>query len=226
MQILWEDFNGAATTVARSYPAEWREIERVLSHMPLHLKGSGQRGIVDTAIFDPIGTNEYIKRALQSLGWETNIGIPAEHSYFGTDVDLAKRGVVGEAQFSTYPYLMNNLVRTDLFHRLDVRIVGERIGLLVVIMKSRVFPASQGTLYYEQGLRQIHALADSNIFKIPTRLVGFFEEAPTAIDAIWTQYTGRTSRTIVSQDTRRCQIDPGRTPRSRARITVPPAVSR
>ena len=225
MHIRWQDFNGADAMVARVYLAEWQEIEGVLSHMPLHLKGSGQRGIVDMPIFDPIGTNEYIKRALHTLGWQTNIRIPAERNYFGTDVDLGKRGVIIEAQFSTYPYLMNNLVRTDLFHRLGVQLIGEPIGLLVVVIKSKMFPASQGTLYYEQGLRQIHALADSNIFKIPTRLVGFFEEAPAAIDAVWTQYTGRTSRTIVSQDTRRCQIELGIMPRSRARLTVRPTVS-
>ena len=57
----------------------WLQMRAALLALPLYVKQSDQKGKVGSLIFDPVGTNEAIKLALQERGWTTRIPIPAQH---------------------------------------------------------------------------------------------------------------------------------------------------
>lgn len=151
MQIRFTDFNNAGNVVAGTYATEWAEIEHVLTAMPLHLKASDQAGIQGKAIFDPVGTNQHIADQLTTAprSWAGGIPIPAEFSFLGTDIDFGKNGVVVEVQFSNYPFLLNNTVRSELFFRAQTVFHARPTQLVVIVTKAGMFPSSQSTLYYE-----------------------------------------------------------------------------
>jgi hypothetical protein len=210
------DCNGADRTIADHCAAEWAELERVLTAMPLHLKASDQARIQGNPIFDPVGTNEHIRRELQALTWRYAIPIPAEFEFLGTDVDFAKRALVVEAQFSNYPFLLNNTIRSELFYQAGMTFGSAPTKATVIIAKARMFPASNSTLYYEQVVSQLTALAHNNVFRSPIRLVGLFVNREVPIEVTWSAYTAaRYSRTVVNRETRRCVVASGRTPTSR-----------
>jgi hypothetical protein len=216
------DFNDAAAVVRRSYQQEWSEIDQILQAMPLHVKGSDQAGIQGRAIFDPVGTNDHIKSELQPHGWTPRVPIPSGYRFFGTDIDLWKPGVVGEVQFSNYPFLMNNVMRTEVLFRSGTVLRDERPPeLLIVITKARMFPASQSTLYYEQAVNQVGAVVQAGALTVATRVVGLFEAVPSTVNAYWTAYhAARYSRTVVARTLRVCDIGAGRTASARAVVTV------
>lgn len=179
--------------------------------MPLHIKASDQVGIQGNPIFDPVGTNEYIKTALVKLGWHPNILIPAAYRFLGRDVDFGKAGVLVEIQFSNYPFLLNNTLRSELFFKARTQFVGQPTKLLVLIAKAQMFPASNSTLYYEQAVNQLTALIQNNVFDVPIRLVGLFEQQDTAVSVVWTVYSStRYSRTIKTRMSRQFQVTSGR----------------
>lgn len=210
MQIRVQDFNGADVVVAGTYQQQWLELEQVLTAMPLHLKASDQAGKQGSPIFDPVGTNEYIAGGLQNLNWGAKIPIPAPFEFLGTDVDFGKNGVVIEAQFSNYPFLLNNTLRSDLFHRTQTVFHGQPTGLIVMVTKAHMFPSSNSTLYYEQALNQLAAMAQQNAYSVPLRLVGLME-AIGPIQAVWTEYTAaRYSRTVATRAMRSFDIANGR----------------
>ncbi|MEG4502844.1 hypothetical protein QUA81_05830 [Microcoleus sp. F6_B4] len=62
--------------------------------MPLHIKASRQAGCLGNAVFDPVGTNEYIKTELLKLGWLAKIQIPPMYRFLGTDVDFGSAGAI------------------------------------------------------------------------------------------------------------------------------------
>src|SRR5262245_44615938 len=99
MELQTADFNNADQLVATSCQAEWQSLEEALRGMPLHLKASDQAGIQGNAIFDPVGTNEYIAAALLQREWRSKIAIPSIFSFLGTDIDFGRNGTVVEAQF-------------------------------------------------------------------------------------------------------------------------------
>ena len=216
MILRYTDFNNANNILANQYAVEWKELEHVLSNMHLHLKPSDQRGKKGQPIFDPVGTNGHIKEELRKLGWQANIPIPATFNMWGTDVDYAKRGLIGEAQFSNYPFLLNNLIRSELFYQAKVQFTTQAPAVTVVVMKAYMLPASNSTLYYEQAANQISSIAPYNVFDVPLRLVGLFEGKNVVTDVIWTHYAAsRYSRTVASRVTRRCRVTAGR-----ARCTI------
>lgn len=179
--------------------------------MPLHIKASDQAGIQGNPIFDPVGTNEYIKTALVQVGWHSNILIPAAYRFLGKDVDFGKAGVILEIQFSNYPFLLNNTLRSELFFKAGTQFVGQTTKLVVLIAKAQMFPASNSTLYYEQAVNQLTALIQNNVFDVPIRLVGLFEQQNAAVQAVWTVYhSTRYSRTVKTRLSRQCHITPGR----------------
>src|SRR5579864_819779 len=145
----WTDFNGAANSIESSFLSEWKELRAFLSKMPLHVQKSDQRGLQETFIFDPKGVNRYFKQHLQPQP------IPAKYNFMGTAVDHAKGGMIVEAQFSNYPFLLNNVVRSDLFFKSHMCFADKPVRLLVVIVKAKMFPASQSTLHYEQAKSQL-----------------------------------------------------------------------
>jgi hypothetical protein len=111
------DFNLADAVIDRSFAAQWRDLADVMQSMPLHLKASDQAGIQGTPIFDPVGTNEYIKAELGKRGWDSGIPIPTEYNFLGTGVDFGRQGLLVEVQFSNYPFLLNNTIRSELFYK-------------------------------------------------------------------------------------------------------------
>ena len=184
--------------------------------MPLHVSGSDQAGIQGNLIFDPKGTNAYLKDALRSFRWEANIPIPAEYRILGTDVDFVKDGMLVEVQFSNYPFLSNNVLRSEMFYKAGISMGDGVVGLLMIVTKAHMFPASQSTLYYEQAVNQLRLLAKNEVFDMPVRVVGLFEERDSIVDGVWTGYRGRTSRTKVSRERQRLRISSGRSRGSRS----------
>lgn len=221
VQITYQDYNGADQIAKTRAANEWAEIETALSKMQLHLKASDQRGIQGHAIFDPKGTNEFIRSQLEKIGWQTNIPIPERFSFLGTDVDLGKNNVIVEVQFSNYPFLLNNVIRSELFYRTGKSSLGRNIDMVVIITKGRMFPSSNSTLYYEQAKNQLDSLSKYKVFSVPMRLVGLFETPVSGAKALWTKYSAkRYSRTVVSRKQIKCDIIAGRNPNGRCRIRL------
>lgn len=220
MLVKYTDFNNAGALIESDFAQDWAEIERVLRGMSLFLKGSLQAGIEGRPIFDPVGANLYIKDELDFLKWKTQVPIPEEFRFLGTDVDLAKQGAIGEVQFSTYPYLLNNLVRSELFFKSKTVFDERSTQILFYITKARMFPASNGTLYFEQSERQLASLATNHVFDIPIRLVGLFEPYDTRVPVHFVNYVGRTSRTVVETKTASCIITTGTRTTSRDLLTL------
>jgi len=220
MQIRCENYNGVENLINESFQSEWEELEEVLSGMPLHLKPSRQKGMKGDPIFDPVATNKYIRENLTKLSWEYNASVPTEYQVLGQDVDFTKSGAIIEVQFSNYPFLSNNVVRTELFHRSEVKFAGEETAFLVVVTKAHMFPASNSTLYHEQGVGLLKALDEHEIFNIPIRLVGLFEDQNAEVPAIWSEYPATYSREAGSQANSKCRITPGSSAGSRCNLEV------
>ena len=219
--IQFTDLNEAGTKISTCYNTEWNEISDVLTKMPLHIKASDQANIKGKPIFDPVGTNEYIKNALVKTQWKANIPIPSKYKFLGTDIDFGKAGIIVESQFSNYPFLLNNTLRSELFFKASIAFAGQPTQLVVLITKAQMFPASNSTLYYEQAVQQLTALTKYKVFDIPIRLVGLFEQKNSTINVIWTKYSSsRYSRTVQSRNIRQCKILPGSSRRSRCIISM------
>ena len=62
MLLKTTDFNRSGELIQSVYSHQWTELEHMLTQMPLHLKASDQAGIQGNIIFDPVGTNRYIKK--------------------------------------------------------------------------------------------------------------------------------------------------------------------
>lgn len=230
MLIRYTDFNKADKYINENFLAEWGQISSTLENMSLHLKASDQAGIKGNPIFDPIGTNEYIKAKLSALQWDCNIRIPDKYSFLGTDIDYGKNGLIVEVQFSNYPFLLNNVLRSELFYKAKLQIATKTASMVVVVTKAHMFPASNSTLYYEQAKNQLTSLSDNSVFDVPIRLVGLFEKVDGgAVETVWSKYhTSRYSRTLSKRGKRlafiktttregsRCKIDFSLNPSKRA----------
>jgi hypothetical protein len=213
------DFNSADAAIAKDHADSWGELKQVLEALPLYLKSSDQAGIQGMPIFDPVGTNEHIKAELKRFGWSAAIPIPEEYSFLGTDVDFGKLGLLVEVQFSNYPFLLNNTIRSELFYKAGLELGGHKTTAAVIIAKAQMFPASNSTLYYEQAVKQLVALAKNKVFDAPIRMVGLFERTETEIEVCFTDYGARYSRTVGARVNRLCLINPGGRTRSRLQFT-------
>lgn len=210
MIIEIEDFNHAEAVLSTELAAEWNGLEATLSSMPVHLKASDQAGKQGSLIFDPVGTNSFIKEGLCSRGWAPNVPMPEEFKFLGLDVDFMRSGLLLEVQFSNYPFLLNNTLRAELLYKSKVPMDGSPVSCMVVITKAHMFPASNSTLYFEQAVNQLRALATNSVFDVPIRLVGLF--APSGdINAVFTRYHNpRYSRTVLERTERAVQVRQGR----------------
>ena len=147
--------------------------------------------------------------------------IPAEYDFLGTDVDNGKAGVIVEVQFSNYPFLLNNTVRSELFFKDRIPLSGQPTEVVIIITKAHMFPASNSTLYYEQAQKQLKALAESRLYNVPIRLVGLFERKSAIASVKFTEYESvRHSRKVVSRIDRNYLISPGRYAKSRCRLEL------
>lgn len=199
MQIQITDFNGAGALLGLGgqLAMEWMELQTTLQHLPLFLKASTQQGVAHP-IFDPIATNQYIATGLggRTPAWQKAL-IPPQFTCWGIDVDFEKNGAIVEVQFSNYPFLLSNTVRSDLFFRANAALNGSIPRVLIVVTKCKMFRASQSTLYYQQAVAQLASLPPG-YFTIPVRLIGL--EVPVGqTQAVMTTYAGHTSRTVVQQ---------------------------
>lgn len=192
----------------------------VLRSLPLHVKRSDQHGKKDHLIFDPVGANAAIDTALVSLGWKPKIPIPEGSQALGTDIDFGKSGVLVEAQFSNYPFFINNVMRTNALYQAGIPLppMGV-IDAAIIITKAKLFEASNSTLYAEQAFDQLKFLEKA--ISVPLRVIGLFAERCTPLDAVLTQYhAARYSRTVVEKKEVQCVVGkPGRI-MERERITL------
>lgn len=219
MLLKCTDFNGAEQLIAGQYSSQWAEVEQVLEGMPLHVYGSDEAGKQGDLSFNVKGTNAYLEDELPERDWGKKLRIPDGYRALGQDVDFGRGGVLLEVQFANYPFLSNNVVRSDLFFNERVTIGGSPVGLLLMLTKAWMFPASQSTLYYEQAVNQLNLLLRNDAFGMPVRVVGLFEERDSVVDGVWSGYKeARHSRTEVSRESRRLRIAPGKVKRSRNRL--------
>jgi hypothetical protein len=181
MKYIFTDYNESTTLFSGKYETEWKEIERVLKNIPLFIKDSDQRGKQGSKIFNPVGTNKAIEDGLVKFHWKSKMPIPESFSFLGTDIDFIKKGILVEAQFSNYPFLLNNIQRSELFLKSSTVFDKVPTETLVVITKCHLLPASNSTLYYEQAKNQLDALSHYRVFSIPVRLIGLTENTDTPI---------------------------------------------
>ena len=217
MDMQVQDYNGADHQLWSYHADAWLELEAVVQALPLHLKASDQAGTKGAAIFDPVGTNEFFKKQLIASDWKHGIPIPKQFSFLGTHVDFAKKGTLLEVQFSNYPFLLNNTVRSELFFKAEMPLAGRPTELAIILTKAHMFPASNSTLYYEQAVKQLDELIRHDLFRVPIRVIGLFSPIGEPVDAVFTEYQNpRYSRTVVTQRALGCTMVRGPTPRSRA----------
>ena len=220
MKIITQDYNNADQLIEVYYSKEWCELKKILKKMPLHLKASDQAGKQGDAIFDPVGTNAYIKKYLSSLDWIANKEIPLNYRFLGTDIDFVKSAIIVEIQFSNYPFLLNNLLRSEQFFQKKIKFTDLETKLLIIVTKNHMFPSSNSTLYFEQAQNQLNSLSKIGIFKIPIRLVGLASNVTNNVPCIWTTYDDpRYSRTIETQENINVKITNGKQEKSRAIIS-------
>lgn len=206
MIIKFTDYNKANNLINNELQEEWKEILDELSSMPLYLKSSDQAGHVGNLIFNPVGSNEYIKNKLSKRKWSSK-PLPKEYNFLGTDIDFEKNGIILEVQFSNYPFLSNNLLRSELFYRDRITFHNESVKLLIIIAKAHMFPASNSTLYYEQAIKLLGALTDHDMLKMPVRVVGLFVDKQERTPAKWIEYSAnRYSRKVKKEHDIVCEV--------------------
>lgn len=190
------DFNGATKYFAKAGASEWGEVAKIVDGLVPRLQPSRQAKIEGTPIFDPKATNLDLSEAATKLGWRT-IPMPARLRAFGVSWDSGKNGTLVEWQFSNYPFLANNVIRTEVAFRQKIQLQGiKKVRALIVITKCGVFPSSNSSLYYEQARAQLKIAIKLGLFDLPLRLVGLsIPPGVERFEALWRTYKARTSRT-------------------------------
>jgi|GEM_PF-1282370 len=196
------DFNDAAEYFDGSGAGYWGQLESVIDSIPPQLQPSDQRERLGSPIFDPKATNARLTEEAASYGWD-KVPVPLELRPFGVDWDGGKGPVLAEWQFSNYPFLWNNIIRTEAIYqsRAVLPQLGQPVEALIVVTKSGRFPASNSTLYFEQALAQINTVTTLGVFNVPIRLVGLMiDPNATTLEADWNQYHGRYGREIATTE--------------------------
>ncbi len=70
MELKISDYNDAEGIIKNEFSEEWKEFEKILQEMPLHLQGSDQKGKKGSVIFGVKETNRYLKEHLVNENWE------------------------------------------------------------------------------------------------------------------------------------------------------------
>lgn len=223
MLIKFQDFNNAVTHMEGRFAERWQELVDVLTDLPLHLKASQQDGKVGAPIFDPVASNAAIKMSLLKHTWPTNIPIPDAVAFLGTDVDFFVDGLLVEAQFSNYPFFLNNVVRSALLAKSKAKLGNIQVEAVVIIAKGHMFPASNSTLYYEQAVKQLTEFSKHGVFDVPVRVVGLFSEVGREVQAMWNEYPGRYSRAPTKSESVRCILRPGNREKSICKVEIIPS---
>jgi hypothetical protein len=211
VDFVFDDFNGAAAYYDGAGAGEWSDLSRIVEGLPISLQASQQAGIGGRPIFDPKATNAFLNAEAARLGWRV-IPVPAALKEFGTDWDGGKGGTLAEWQFSNYPFLWNNIIRSEAVYKGKVHLGGlGQIEGLVIVTKGGLFPSSNSTLYYEQAKAQVKAVTALGAFSIPIRLVGLtiLQGTPT-IDVMWSEYPERYCRDADRQTPKKMALRWGR----------------
>jgi hypothetical protein len=192
------DFNGATKYFARSGAAEWTEIAKIIGKLVPSFQPSRQAGIQCSPIFDPKATNLALTQAAAKAGWH-KVPVPAKLRALGNDWDGGKNGTLAEWQFSNYPFLWNNIFRTEAVFEQGISLDGvAKVKALLVLTKSGVFPLSNSSLYYEQAKAQLQVVSKLHVFHVSMRLVGLgIPPGTRRFKGAWATYPGRTSRTAI-----------------------------
>jgi len=214
------DFNGADKLFGDEFAAEWSDLHSVLKRLVLQLKPSDQRGKKGSPIFDPVASNAAVKAALERKGWPANIPIPGDLAFLGTDVDFFRRGVLVEAQFSNYPFFLNNVVRSALLAKSNTELEGAPVRAVAIVTKGHMFPASNSTLYYEQAVNQLTEFAKYGVFDVPIRVVGLLVDVGKAVPADWRTYPDRYSRAPKSKERIKCRLVAGKRANSICKVEL------
>ena len=225
MQLRFKDFNGACDILAAPDLAPlWEEFRTVLTNLKLHLLPSEQKGKIGDPVFDPKATNKAIKDALGDRAWPTNHKIPNDWKFLGKDVDFFHSGLLGEAQFSNYPFFLNNIVRSSLLAMAKVKLEGQHtVRVVVVVAKARMFPSANSTLYYEQAEKQLsefYGKLPPGVLDVPVRLVGLFSDYDVDVHAVWRTYRGRWVRDHLTTKDVTCVLTRGPKANSLATIAI------
>ena len=199
------DYNNADQIIKNNFKREWLELKSILIKMPLFLKESQQKGKDNQLTFDPIGTNNYVGIELVKKKWCKDIEIPKEFCSLGTAIDFGKNNIVLESQFSNYPFLSNNILRSEIMFRSKCRI--DQIGsikLLIILTKDHAIPSANSTLYCQQARNQVKF--SEKIFNLPIRLISLHCKYNEKINANVVTYKKRYSRDLVNQKEINCKL--------------------
>lgn len=207
--VLYEvaDFNSADNFFDMEAAEEWGDLESIISTLIPQLQPSDQSGKIGIPIFDPKATNALLTKKSSAAGWQ-KVPVPPDLRSFGLDWDAGRSRVLAEWQFSNYPFLWNNIIRSEAVFKSPHYLshLGGA-GALVIVTKSGSWPASNSTLYYEQARAQIETVTQLGVFDIPIRLVGLMIPPDSStMEADWNTYPGRYSRITATHVRRIFQI--------------------
>jgi hypothetical protein len=219
VKIVFHDVNGFAS---KADPKLVKEVDDVLRAMPLQVKLSDQANRTDRLIFSPVASNAHIGKALTARGWTAAIPFPDTHQALGIGGDYGKGGILLEAQFSNYPFLLNNVVRTNVLYnaQLPLAMMGP-IEAAIIVTKGKLFDAANSTLYYEQAVQHVEFMVKGNSVQVPLRLIGLMADRGIPQRARLVEYHAkRYSRTLIKSAEVLVQVgSPGQI-RERERITL------
>lgn len=209
-----KDFNGCDTFFLNPLNNSlWDEIKTAIESMVLQVKESDQAGKQGELIFNPVGTNYILEDKLIPKGWK-KIPLPSQYAFFGLGIDFGKMNVCVEAQFSNYPFLLNNALRSEVLFRDKVPLIeGREMQALIIITKKKHFPSSNSTLHFEQACEHLNGLSTHKLFSMPVRLVGLEIDGDIGINAQMTTYTtSRYSREVRSLEAIKVNVQRARNP--------------
>lgn len=208
MNFSIKDFNNSDLFFSNPLNASlWSELETTIKSLVLQVKKSDQAGKQGELVFNPVGTNSALEEMLQPLGWE-KIPLPGNYAFFGLGIDFGKMNVCVEAQFSNYPFLLNNALRSEVLFRDKVPLVGgHEMQALVIITKRKHFPSANSTLHFEQACEHLTGLSTHRLFSIPVRLIGLDTDNDSRVNALLSEYsTSRYSREVRTQEEIELQV--------------------
>ena len=156
MIIQFQDYNSANEVIDNYYKKEWSVLKGTIEEMPLYLKASDQKGKQGQPVFDNKGVNRHLKALLKREAWHDTIQLGEDLDFLGTDLDFGKRGLILEVQFSNYPFLLNNIIRSEVLFKSHFQFDDIPVDILLIITKAHLFPAANSTLYYEQAIGQMN----------------------------------------------------------------------
>lgn len=202
MEYDVHDYNGATEYFAAAGSTRWAELERIIGGTRIQLQPSDQAGKVGKPIFDPKATNAALTLAAANRGWH-KVPVPTALQPFGSDWDSGKGEVLAEWQFSNYPFLWNNIIRSEAVFQSGAVLnpLTAAVQALVIVTKSGSFPASNSTLYFEQAHAQIDTVTKLGVFGVPIRLVGLrIPKFANLVTVDWNVYAARYSRVATTSE--------------------------